>query len=91
MVWAGVTAWLSAIVMCFTVGPHWSNYLQATSSYVVSIAEGVFLRWPLTDRLPGLVHGCAGLVVRRRDLVRCYHDGVERELPGALHYQVEPS
>lgn len=36
MVWAGVTAWLSAIVMCFTVGPDWETYLEATSSYVVS-------------------------------------------------------
>jgi hypothetical protein len=35
MVWAGVTAWLSAIVMCFTVGPNWETYLEATSSYVV--------------------------------------------------------
>ncbi|OAL26900.1 hypothetical protein AYO22_03844 [Fonsecaea multimorphosa] len=34
MVWAGVTAWLSAIVMCYTVGPNWENYLEATSSYV---------------------------------------------------------
>ncbi|KAH0843545.1 hypothetical protein AYO21_10590 [Fonsecaea monophora] len=34
MVWAGVTAWLSAIVMCYTVGPNWEDYLQATSSYV---------------------------------------------------------
>lgn len=36
MVWAGVTAWLSAIVMCYTVGPNWETYLDATSSYVVS-------------------------------------------------------
>ncbi|KAI1608000.1 amino acid/polyamine transporter I [Exophiala viscosa] len=34
MVWAGITAWLSAIVMCFTVGPKWEDYLEATSSYV---------------------------------------------------------
>ncbi|OCT53263.1 putative amino-acid permease [Cladophialophora carrionii] len=34
MVWAGVTAWLSAIVMCYTVGPNWETYLEATSSYV---------------------------------------------------------
>jgi hypothetical protein len=38
MVWAGLTAWLSAIVMCFTVGPNWESYLEATSSYVVSVA-----------------------------------------------------
>ncbi len=39
MVWAGLTAWLSAIVMCFTVGPNWESYLEATSSYVVSSIE----------------------------------------------------
>jgi choline transport protein len=34
MVWAGTTAWLSAIVMCYTVGPNYESYLEATSSYV---------------------------------------------------------
>jgi choline transport protein len=41
MVWAGTTAFLSAIVMCYTVGPNWENYLQATSSYVVSTARSI--------------------------------------------------
>lgn len=35
MVWAGVTAWLSAIVMCYTVGPNWETYMEETSAYVV--------------------------------------------------------
>lgn len=34
MVWAGVTAWLSAIVMCFTVGPNWAAALNELSSYL---------------------------------------------------------
>lgn len=38
MLWAGTTAWLSMIVMCYTVGPNWEDYLEATSSYVVSPA-----------------------------------------------------
>jgi len=34
MVWAGVTAFLSAIVMCFTVGPNWADNLDQLSSYL---------------------------------------------------------
>ncbi|RFU26384.1 hypothetical protein B7463_g9958, partial [Scytalidium lignicola] len=34
MIWAGATAFLSAIVMCYTVGPNWASYLQETSSYL---------------------------------------------------------
>ncbi len=50
MVWAGVTAWLSAVIMCFTVGPNWEDYLQATSSYVVSIKRS-FKHGSLLTRL----------------------------------------
>ena len=49
MVWAGVTAWLSAIVMCYTVGPNWETYLEATSSYVVSrVGTGIRITDTLT-------------------------------------------
>jgi choline transport protein len=34
MVWAGATAFLSAIVMCYTVGPDWKSRLSHLSSYL---------------------------------------------------------
>lgn len=34
MIWAGGTAFLSAIVMCFTVGPDWEPRLDQLSSYI---------------------------------------------------------
>ena len=35
MIWAGVTAWLSGIILVITVGQKWPSYLEATASYVV--------------------------------------------------------
>lgn len=34
MVWAGVSAWVSAVIMCFTVGPDWKSRLEYLSSYL---------------------------------------------------------
>ncbi len=78
MVWAGVTAWLSAIVMCFTVGPNWETYLEATSSYVVSSGNNL---WPpeSADCILGLVHGCIGFDIWWRHMVCRHDDGFERE------------
>jgi len=56
MVWAGVTAWLSAIVMCYTVGPNWENYLEATSSYVVRTNTMQTHCSNRTDHSSGMVH-----------------------------------
>jgi choline transport protein len=34
MIWAGVTAFLSGIIMCYTVGPNWADNLDELSSYL---------------------------------------------------------
>lgn len=34
MVWAGVTAWVSAVIMCYTVGTNWESRLEMLSSYL---------------------------------------------------------
>ncbi|GAB7355648.1 hypothetical protein MBLNU459_g6363t2 [Dothideomycetes sp. NU459] len=34
MIWTGVTAWVSAIIMCYTVGPDWADALNASSAYL---------------------------------------------------------
>ncbi|KEF59936.1 uncharacterized protein A1O9_04784 [Exophiala aquamarina CBS 119918] len=59
MIWAGVTAWLSAIVMCYTVGPNWETYMEETSAYVVWLHPIVGTYHLISST--GLVHRRVGL------------------------------
>lgn len=84
MLWAGVTAWLSMIVMCYTVGPNWEDYLQATSSYVVSAGRPFELQPRNFDCITGMVHGRCGLDVRWWYLGCSHDDGPQRKSRAVL-------
>lgn len=69
MVWAGVTALLSGIIMCYTVGPNWEARLDEGSPYLVWFMDvtdsvyggGVFC----CVIMMGLNVGCTPLVAKR--------------------------
>jgi hypothetical protein len=75
MVWAGTTAWLSAIVMCFTA-VNWVVYMEATPPYLVKHFPQIPQETNLRN-CSGMFHGRNTLRLWRRNFLRDPYDGFE--------------